>query len=100
MFCISAQNIYKYLAVMIKAEEHVVLPLLSLLPGHLNFSAIVCTISQIEIDKNLIRDSICCRHRLKIIQRAPFNINSNLYLARVRIFTWIQFSDIILVPHS
>ena len=37
---------------------------------------------------------------LKIIQRAPFNINSNLYLARVRIFTWIQFSDIILVPHS
>ena len=65
-----------------------------------NFSTIVRTIPQIEIDKSLIRDSICCRHRLKIIQRAPFNINSNLYLARVRIFTWIQFSDIILVPHS
>lgn len=71
-----------------------------LVPRHLNFPMIVRAIPQIEIDKGLIRDSIYCRHRLKIIQRAPFNINSNLYLARVRIFTWIQFSDIILVPHS
>ena len=74
----------------------------SLLPRHLNFSAIVRTIPQIEIDKGLIRDSICCRHRLKIIYCAAINVNSDLLFQAtcIGIFSRVQFPDIIFISHK
>lgn len=73
-----------------------------LLPGHLELPSVIGAVSQVEIDQGLIGDSFDFSQRLEVINGAAIDVDGDLLLqpARIGVFSWIQFADVIFVSHN
>lgn len=72
------------------------------LPRHLELSPVVGTVSQIKVDQGLIRDSLSFSQGLEVVDSAAIDIDGDLLLqpARIGVFPWIQFADVVFISHN
>ena len=63
---------------------------------------VIGTVSQIEVDQGLIGDAFCVGQRLEVVDGAAVDVDGDLLFqpVRVRIFSWIQLTDVIFISHT
>ena len=73
-----------------------------LLPGHLELTPVVGTVSQIKVDQGLIRDSFGFSQGLEVVDGTAIDVDGDLLLqpARIGVLSRIQFTDVVFISHN
>ena len=72
------------------------------MPRHLELTTVIGAVSQVKVDQGLIGDTLGFSKGLEVVDGAAIDVDGDLLLqpARIRVFSRVQFVDVVFVSHN